>query len=368
MSATTAGAPYPARLVPTGFGEIPGWDDDDHAAALSAFRRSAAVLAAHPPKARAAGIDIEALATRLAEAAALPDPLPRGAARRFFEDGFAPHIVEPESGGGFFTGYYEPIVAGARRRTERFNAPLYGVPDDLVEFDPAMPPPGINPTLRFARKTADGFTAYPDRAAIEDGLLAGRGLELAFVADPVDAFFIQIQGSARIALAEGGTMRVTYAAKTGHSYTPIGRVMVEMGALERGAVTMQTIRAWLATHPGEVSKVLRHNRSFVFFREAAVDDEGLGPVAAAKVPLTRERSLAVDRLLYPFHLPVFIDTTLAGGAAFRRLLIAQDTGSAIVGPARGDIFFGSGDAAGETAGAMQAAGRFIVLMPRGAAR
>jgi membrane-bound lytic murein transglycosylase A len=233
-----------------------------------------------------------------------------------------------------------------------------------VEFDPAAPPPGIDPELRFARKTAEGFAPYPDRAAIEAGFLAGRGLEIVWLADPVDAFFIQVQGAARIRLADGHTLRVTYAAKTGHPYTPIGRVLVEMGALKKGAVTMQSIRAWLAAHPAEARGVMQKNRSFVFFREAPVGNEKLGPVAAAKVPLIAGRSLAVDRLLYGFHLPIFVDTRLPDGTAFRRLMIAHDTGSAIVGPARGDIFFGSGDEAGAIAGAMQAEGGFYVLVPR----
>jgi membrane-bound lytic murein transglycosylase A len=208
---------------------------------------------------------------------------------------------------------------------------------------------------------------YHDRAEIEAGALSGRGLELVYLADPVDAFFIHIQGAARIELAEGGTIRVTYAAKSGHPYTPIGRVLIEMGEIEKGKATMPAIRAWLAGNPERAGAIMARNRSFIFFREAAVEDPRLGPVAAAKVPLTPGRSLAVDRLLHSFHAPVFVDTRLPNGQDFRRLLVAQDTGSAIVGPARGDIFFGSGDDAGVLAGAMAAAGRFFLLAPRGSA-
>jgi membrane-bound lytic murein transglycosylase A len=201
------------------------------------------------------------------------------------------------------------------------------------------------------------------------GHLDGRGLELVWLADPVDAFFIHVQGAARIALADGRTMRVTYAAKTGHPYTAIGRVLIEQGALTRETATMQGIRAWLAAHKDDAhgdaaAAVLAHNRSYIFFREAPVSDPALGPIAAAKVPLTAGRSLAVDRLLHTFHTPVWIETMLPGGEAFRRLTIAHDTGSAIVGPARGDIFFGSGAAAGAIAGAMRSGGRFVVLLPR----
>ena len=272
----------------------------------------------------------------------------------------------PAAGQGFFTGYYEPEVAGSLTRTSEFTVPLLSPPDDLVEFDPAHPPPGLDPALRFAMRTADGFSEYADRAAIMAGALDGRGLELVWLADPIDAFFIHIQGAARIRLTDGRSLRVTYAAKTGHPYTPIGRVLVERGALKSGTATMPAIRAWLAAHPGEAAALMGENRSYIFFREAPVDDPALGPVAAAKVPLTPGRSLAVDRLLHSFHLPVWVDTTLPDQTSFSRLMIAQDTGSAIVGAARGDIFFGSGDAAGSIAGAMSARGRFVVLAPTGA--
>jgi membrane-bound lytic murein transglycosylase A len=357
--ADLAGDPFPGVLAPIAFAEIPGFDVDDHAAALRAFASGAAVLDAAPPKPRASGIDAARLARRLETAASIASR----DARDFFVDNFSPHEVNTGDG-GFFTGYYEPVVEGSRLRTARFTVPLYRAPDDLVEFDPADPPPGVDPAYRFARATPAGLAPYPDRAAIEAGFLAGRNLELAWLADPVDAFFIHIQGAARIRLAESGEMRVTYAAKSGHPYTPIGRVLIEMGAIEKGVATMQTIRAWLAANPLDAPDVMAANRSFIFFREAPVADPSLGPVAAAKVPLVAGRSLAIDRLVFPFHLPVFVDTVLPDGGIFRRLMVAHDTGSAIVGPARGDIFFGSGDAAGAVAGAMRARGRFIVLVPK----
>lgn len=357
--------PPPATLAPTAFGQLPGWSEDDHRAAFEAFRRSAAVLASHPPKARSVGIDAFALAERLARAAAMPDDISAEAARAFFEAEFEPVEVAP--GAGFFTGYYEPIVAGSLAPDERFRVPIYAPPDDLVEIDPDRPPPGIEQGSRFARRTAAGLVPYADRAEIEAGALSGRGLELVYLADPVDAFFIHIQGAARIALHDGRTMRVTYAAKNGYPYTPIGRVLIEKGALPKSGATMQTIRAWLAAHPSEAPAVMAANRSFIFFRKAPVDDPLLGPVAAARVPLTPGRSLAVDRLLHSFHMPVWVDATLPDGSRLQRLMVAQDTGSAIVGPARGDIFFGSGDEAGAIAGGMRSSGRFIVLAPRGSA-
>ena len=364
---TTARASAGARLLPLEFSDLSGWRDDDHAAAFAALRRSADALVTNPPKRRGLGIDVTALAAALARAGTLPITPSNEQARAFFEKAFRPVEVVPDTGPGFFTGYYEPEVDGSPIRTAAFTVPLHAVPDDLVEFDPANPPPGIEPSLRFARKGADGFSEYADRAAIMAGALDGRGLELVWLADPVDAFFIHVQGAARVRLTDGRTIRLTYAAKTGHPYTPIGRVLIERGALKPGAATMQTIRAWLAAHMDEAAAVLAANRSYIFFRETAVNDEtrDLGPIAAAKVPLTPGRSLAVDRLIHSFHLPVWVETTLPDGAAMRRLMVAQDTGSAIVGPARGDIFFGSGDNAGEIAGRMRADGRFVALEPVG---
>jgi membrane-bound lytic murein transglycosylase A len=351
-------------LVPVGFDEIPGWAEDDHAAAFAAFRRGAAVLDAHPPRPRLAGIDAGRLAAAIGAAASLPPAIDAPAARAFFEARFVPFEVRPADGPAFFTGYYEPVVDGSRERTAVFRTPLLRPPPDLVEIDPDSPPPGIPAGYRFARATADGLVPCFDRGAIQAGALDGLGLELAWLADPVDAFFIHVQGAARLRLAGGGEMRVTYAAKSGHPYTAIGRELIADGALPKGGATMQTIRAWLAAHPAAVPGVLARNRSYIFFREAAVDDPGLGPVAAAKVPLGAGRSLAVDRLIHSFGMPVFVTATLPGDAPFRRLMVAQDTGTAIVGAARGDIFVGSGDAAGAIAGALQSRGRFILLAPR----
>jgi membrane-bound lytic murein transglycosylase A len=349
----------PSELEPTSFDALPGWAADDHAAAFRAFRRGAAVLAAHPPKSRALGIDAGLLAGALRRAESLPADLAAAEARHFFEAHFVPQRMVPPA--GFFTGYYEPVVDGSRRRSDRFPVPLLRPPADLVEIEPGSVP-GLPPDFRFARRTPAGLAEHPDRGAIMAGALDGQGLELVWLSDRIEAFFIHVQGAARIRLAEGGEMRVTYAAKSGHPYSPIGKALLARGVAP--PVTMQVIRSWLAAHPDELPAVLATNRSYIFFREAAVDDPSLGPIAAAKVPLSEGRSLAVDRLLHAFHTPVFVATTTPDGAPFRRLMIAQDTGSAIVGPGRGDIFFGSGDAAGEIAGRMRAEGGFFVLAPR----
>jgi membrane-bound lytic murein transglycosylase A len=352
--------------LPVAFDALEGWRDDDHAAAWRAFRLSALHAASNPPKTRALGFDGAALARIAAIAAGLPAQLDRAAARNFFEAYFEPRrVVGPA--GGFFTGFYEPEVAASMSRVDGFAVPLHAPPAELVEVDENDPPPGLEPGMRFARRTADGFEPFFDRGAIERGALDGRGLEIAFLADRVDALFIHIQGAARLRLPDGTVRRVTYAAKSGHAYTPVGRVMLERGLLPKGGVTMQSIRDWFAAHPDEASDIIWQNRSYIFFREAQVTDPALGPIAAAKVPLTAGRSLAVDRTLHTFHAPVWIDTRLPaeeGGGAFRRLMVAQDTGSAILGPGRGDIFFGSGDEAGRIAGRMQASGDFVVLAPK----
>lgn len=358
-------APTRIRTAARDFSALPGWQADDHRAAFRAFRQSALVLSDHPPKSRQLCVDTVALAGALSRAFALPAEVSGNQARAFFEAEFEPFEIIPEAGAGFFTGYYEPAVKGSRIKTDRFKTPLYRIPDDLVELDPASIPANIDPSYRFARNNKGALAPYFDRAEIEAGALKGRGLEFVYVEDPVDAFFIHIQGAARIELADGNTMRVTYAAKSGHPYTPIGRVLIELGELAKGKATMATIRAWLAANPDKAATIMTRNRSYIFFREAPVDNPAFGPIAAAKVPLSAERSLAVDRLLHSFHTPIWVETTLPDGDAFRRLMISQDTGTAIVGPARGDIFFGSGDRAGAIAGEMASAGRFVVLAPRG---
>ncbi|TIO55489.1 MAG: transglycosylase, partial [Mesorhizobium sp.] len=213
-----------------------------------------------------------------------------------------------------------------------------------------------------------GPVEYFDRGAIERGALSGRNLEIAWLADKVDAFFIHVQGAARLKMADGRLCRVTYAAKSGQRFTGPGRILSETGEIPLEKVTMQSIRAWFKAHPERVDEILWQNRSYIFFREAPVDDPELGPIAAAKVPLTPGRSVAVDRLLHTFGTPFYIvapTLTAFGGKPFRRLMIAQDTGSAITGAARGDLFAGSGDAAGEIAGVVRNAADFYALVPRG---
>jgi membrane-bound lytic murein transglycosylase A len=222
--------------------------------------------------------------------------------------------------------------------------------------------------MRFGRRGPEGIEAYPDRAAIEAGGLAGQGLEIAWLADPVDAYFVHVQGSARLRMTDGRLMRLTFDGKSGQPYTSIGRLAVERGWLKPESADKAGLEAWLKANREGGRALMRENRSFIFFRETPELSPSEGPVGAAGVPLSSGRSLAVDRSLWTFHLPVWVAAELDDperpGRPFRRLMVAQDTGSAIVGPARGDLFIGSGDRAGTVAGRIRHAARMIALVPR----
>ncbi|ESY62700.1 murein transglycosylase A [Mesorhizobium sp. M0051] len=360
-------------FVGKSFADLPGWNDDDHLAAFAPFRRSAFRVLTKPYRSGALGIDFGAFTEAYAEARIISPAnrsvfLDRKEARAFFERHFSPvHIPAENGGAGLVTGFYEPVVEASPVRTERFSVPLLSRPADLVDIDDGNRPPGLDSYLAFARQTGDGLVEYPDRGEIERGALDGRGLEIAWLAGKVDAFFIHVQGAARLNMTDGRLVRVTYAAKSGQRFTGPGKLLSELGEIPPAEVTMQSIRAWFRAHPGRVDEILWRNRSYIFFREADVDDAALGPIAAAKVPLTPGRSIAVDRLLHTFGTPFYIDApslTAFDARPFRRLMIAQDTGSAITGPARGDLFAGSGDAAGEIAGVVRNAADFYALVPR----
>lgn len=381
---------------PVSFDDLPGWARDDPAQAFAAFRRSAFHVLTKPYKTGSLGVDFAAFEAAYTEARGI-EALSRHDARDFFERHFAPALIVLADGSseftptpspsplqgrvrgggktpedfrqkGFVTGFYEPIVPASPIRTSQFTIPIHARPADLIDIDDTNRPVGMDPYLAFARDNPAGPIEYHDRPAIDAGILNDRGLELAWVEDKVDLFFAQVQGSARLAMTDGATRRISYAAKSGQRFTGIGRVLADMGEIPLEKVTMQSIRAWLKANPGRVDEILHHNRSYVFFKWAEVDDHSLGPIAAAKVPLTPGRSMAVDRLLHTFGTPFYINApalTAFEGKPFRRLMIAQDTGSAIVGPARGDLFAGSGDAAGEVAGVVKAAADFYALLPRG---
>lgn len=352
------------------FADLPGWVEDRKVEAFAAFRRSAFRIHVKPYRTGSLGVSGEAFGAAFADARAT-DRISESAATVFFERHFVPAFVTPAEGKGLVTGFYEPEVDASPVRNPQFRAPLLARPADIVDIDDTNRPTGMDPYFAFGRQTDGGIVEYFDRSEIDRGALDGQDLEIAWLADPVDAYFIHVQGAARLNMPDGKVVRVTYAAKTGHPFTGAGKVLSGLGEIPLRDVTMQSIRAWFRAHPGRVNEILWQNRSYIFFRQAPVADPALGPIAAAKVPLTPGRSVAVDRLLHTFGTPFFIDApslTAFDGKPFRRLMIAQDTGSAITGAARGDLFAGSGDAAGEIAGVVRHAADFYALLPRALAR
>lgn len=352
---------------PVGFSDLPGWDRDTVSTAYSAFCRSAWRAVEKPYRTGSLGVDALSFGQAFEVARRHPS-LGETEARAFFEAHFVPALVRPDPADrGLVTGFYEPVVEASPVRTERFRVPLLRRPRDLVEVDDTNRPIGFDPAFAFGRQVGGRIAEYFDRGEIERGVLNTQDLALAWVENKVDAFFIHVQGCARLRMPDGAETRITYAAKTGHPFTGAGRVLAELGEIPLAEVTMQSIRAWFHRNPHRIDEILWRNRSYIFFREAPVDEPELGPIAAAKVPLTPGRSMAVDRVLHTFGTPFFVDAptlTAFNGRPFRRLMIAQDTGSAIVGPARGDLFAGSGDAAGEIAGVVRHPADFYALLPR----
>lgn len=357
-----------STLVPTVFGAIGGWAADDHASAFQTFLTSCAARRAPPAEVGPASAPTLAagLAHACAAAARLGTAAPsREVARLFFEANFRPYRVVPDKGGeGFFTGYYEPEVEGALAPGNGFDVPVYGRPSDLL-----MSGGGPTPNSGGAvRREGDALVPYFDRAAIEDGALSGRGLEVAWLKDPIDLFFMQIQGSARVRLPDGRVLRLNYDGYNGHPYLPVGRLLIARGLVPREEMSMDRIRAFMEADPEAGRALRRENRSYVFFKALDLGGEA-GAMGAQGVPLTAGRSIAVDRKLHTYGAPVFVAADLPLSAAgnrepFRRLMIAQDTGSAIVGPARADLYFGTGPEAGAVAGRIRHPGSFTLLVPR----
>lgn len=351
-------------LEPSSFEDLPGWREDELSQALPALLRSCRRLAGLPPG-EALGIAGTAGDWKpVCEAAAR---VPAGGVRSFFESRFQPFSAsaggDPE---GLFTGYYEPLLHGSRTRSDRYRVPLYVRPPELVMVDLGAFREELKGQRIAGRVEEGALVPYPDREAIESGALAGRELELVWVDDPVDAFFLQIQGSGRVRLEEGSEMRVGYAAQNGHPYFAIGKDLIERGALTRETVSMQTIRQWLEEHPDEADDVMNRNASYVFFEEL----KGEGPLGAEGVALTPGRSLAVDRKHWPLGVPMWLDAEAPSARPeepdrpLRRLVVAQDTGGAIRGVVRGDVFWGHTEDAAEIAGRMKHRGRLWVLLPQ----
>ena len=353
------------QLEPATWSDLAGWVSDDHLAAFAAYQRSCRALRSAPEH----GPTTNALRAACQRAAAVrPQDAP--AARLFFEQNFVPvRIARLGEREGFVTGYYEPVVHGSRFPNPEFHIPLYRRPRDLVA---AGHNPGSrafpNKGARIGRLNEKGqLVPYHDRAAIEAGALDGQKLEICWLKDASDLLAIQIEGSGRIILEDGTPLRVNYDSHNGYSFTSLSRALIEHHRIPREQISPQRIRAWMTSHPEEAAKERAANRSYVFFRITGLSNDS-EPVGAQGVPLTPGRSIAVDRL-HEYGTPFFIEANLPiestrAASPFRRLMIAQDTGSAIVGPARADLYWGAGDDAARIAGRIRTNGRFVLLLPR----
>ena len=321
IAAATGPGAEPSREI-LGFDQLDGWENDDHAAALAAFLVTCPDL--DDPDWRA-----------LCAVAQQHDP---AGARAFFELFFRPVLVR-DGQEALFTGYFEPELNGSMHPTDRFRYPLYRMPDEARDANPWL----------------------TRREILTGEAMRGRGLEIAWVDDPVELFFLQIQGSGRIRLPGGRMLRVGYGGANGHPYRSIGAELVRRGIYSAHQVSAQVIRSWVRRNPVAGAELLMHNPSYVFFREVRLATDSTGPLGAMNRPVTALRSIAVDPAFTPLGAPVWLEKD--GQGKMRRLMIAQDTGSAIKGAQRADIFFGTGDAAGQAAGRLRDPGRMLVLLP-----
>jgi membrane-bound lytic murein transglycosylase A len=335
----------PDRLILTaiGYDRLPGWRSDAQAQAVPALKRSCEQLTQLPPG-QSVGTDGRGglAADWLAPCGALRsvDSTDGQAVRDYFETWFQPFMATNGNGSdGLFTGYFEAELKGSRHRGGRYQIPLYARPANLP---------------------IDSGQIYFSRAEIEAGALKGKVAELLWVDDPVDAHILHIQGSGRILLDDGSVVQVGYNGSNGRKFVGLGRILLDHGKIFPGDTSMQTIRAWLKAHPAEAAGLMAENPRYVFFRFLNAD----GPVGAAGIPLTPGRSLAIDPRFVPLGVPLWLDSVDPDGRPLRRLMVAQDSGAAIKGPVRGDVFWGAGEAAFDMAGRMKSPGRYYLLLPR----
>jgi membrane-bound lytic murein transglycosylase A len=352
-------------LTPVTFAQLPGWAGDRVDAVLPALRGSCQIFQRQPPGRRLgqSGIGGKISDWRRACAALARISANTAIARRFFEQWFDPFLVSNRSqASGLFTGYYEIELRGSRSRTGAYQTPLYSKPKDIVSVNLGQFNSEWSGKKITGRVIADRVVPAQTRREIDNGALSGRGIEILWVDNPIDAFFLHIQGSGRVVLEDGSIVRVGYAGRNGHKYVAIGRELVKRGAIAKQSVSMQSIRSWLRVNKTDAQAVMQLNPSYIFFRQL----QGPGPVGAQGVVLTPGRSLAVDRRFIPLGVPIWLATTspLDPSEPLNRLVIAQDTGGAIKGPVRGDLYWGHGENAALNAGFMKSRGRYYVLLPK----
>lgn len=348
--------PPPTPLMtPSTFSALPGWEKDDLRQAWPAFTASCGVLIRKEEWKEACG------------AARAVNGGDGNAIRSYFEAWFVPNQIRAADGAdtGLITGYYEAMLHGSHKRSGAYQSPLYKVPDDLLTIDLASVYPELKGKRLRGRLSGKKVVPYNTRAEIAQADMSGK--ELLWVDDAVEAFFLEVQGSGRVLLDNGDTVRVTYADQNGHPYKAIGRWLVEQGELAAGTATMQAIRAWIVAHPERRQELFNANPSYVFFREERLPDPSIGPKGALGVPLVAGRSVAIDPQVLPLGAPIFLSTTESNSEVpLQRLVMGQDTGGAIRGAVRADFFFGFGRDASENAGRMKQRGQIWVLMPKAA--
>ena len=361
---------------PIAYEKLAGWNQDNPASAVKAFQRSCKKLLDRPSTTTIGAHAIYGTAGdwRMACEAAetFADDASAEEARGFFEAWFQPfEIVADGESEGLFTGYYEPLLHGSKSKGGSYAVPLHLPPGDLVRVDLGKFDPELSGRSIRGRIDGQEFIPYHTRDEIVGGALADQQLELLWVDDEIEKFFLQIQGSGQVQLDDGTVIRVGYADQNGLPYRAIGRDLIEIGALTPETVSLQSIREWLQNNPKRAREIMSRNKSYIFFRENSELNASDGPLGAQNVPLTAGRSLAVDPRHVPLGAPLWLDTTAPwpdGERPLRRLMIAQDTGGAIKGVIRGDVFWGAGDYAEAIAGYMKSKGRFFVFVPRSALR
>jgi membrane-bound lytic murein transglycosylase A len=357
-----------AQLEPVAWSEMGGWTGDDHAAAFATFLGSCKVIVRGTPSNRV-GDHFYAALQSVCRRAVAANPRDKDSARAFFEQNFRPmHIAPLGETNGFLTGYYEPIIAGSLVPDDEYTVPIYKTPSNLALRVPPKMRVATAGLVRWRKNAHRSTGFYYDRTAIEEGALAGKNLEICYLKDPVDLFFAQIQGSARIRLPDGKVMRLNYDGQNGWPYTPIGRILIERNVVPRDQMSMDRIREWMNANPDEGKELRRQNKSFVFFRETGLAPHE-EPLGAQGISLTPGRSIATDKGIHVYGTPFFIEAELPienekTVSKFQRLMVAQDTGGAIIGPARADLFFGSGDEPAHVAGRIRHPGMFTMLIPR----
>ncbi|MEN3929631.1 MltA domain-containing protein [Microvirga sp. W0021] len=357
------------HLKKLAFSELQGWKNDAQDVAYAVFLKSCEALENDKSVLRPAKSMEDALRSICKKAFQLGS-LDSEKARQFFEAEFTPWLVNYKgSDTVLLTGYYEPELSGSLVATDEFSVPLLARPDDLETIPEGESRPGIEAGLRGAKRTSKGFEPYPTRQEIEEGALRDKAQPLVYLRRPSEAFIIHVQGSTRIRLPDNSSVRVAYAGRNGQPYTSIGRLLIERGAILQDEMSLERLMGWLDANPKDARALMHQNKSFIFFRLATELSEHEGPIGGQGIPLFPERSLAVDRNIWSYGMPFWLEGVLPvtenQTKPLNRLMIAQDTGSAILGAARGDFYFGSGKAAGTLAGLMRHQTRFIVLQPRG---